>query len=59
MNYQVSPVAASTDGYGFNIIDSRRTPLVRIEFEREDNANEARRVIGRAIEIATKITPYR
>jgi hypothetical protein len=58
MNYQVNDVAASTAGYGFSITDSRGAPLVRFEFEYEYKAQEARRLIGDAIAIATKITPF-
>lgn len=57
MNYQTNAVATSTGGYGFSISDSRGTPLVHFEFEHEDKAREAHRVIGQAIAIATKITP--
>ena len=59
MNYQVNDVARSTDGYGFSIADSRNIPLVHFEYEQEDKAIEARRVIGQAIAIAIKITPQR
>jgi hypothetical protein len=57
MNYQVNAVAASTGGYGFSIIDSPSIPLVHFEFEHEDKAKEAQRIIGQIIAIATKITP--
>jgi hypothetical protein len=59
MNYRVNAVEASTGGYGFNIVDSRGTPLVHFEFEHQDKAKEAHRVIGEAVAIATKITPMR
>lgn len=58
MNYQVNDVARSTGGYGFSITDSRGKPLVHFEFEREDKAKEAHRIIGQTIAIATKITPH-
>lgn len=58
MNYQVNAVAASTDGYGFSITDSRGKPLVHFEFEHMDKAKEAHRIIGQTIAIATKITPH-
>jgi hypothetical protein len=58
MNYKVTDVARSTDGFGFSIADSRSKPLVHFEFEHEDKAKEARRVIGEAIAIAIKITPH-
>jgi hypothetical protein len=48
MNYQVTAVAPSTGGYGFNITDSRSRPLVHFEFEQEDKATEAQRIIGPA-----------
>jgi hypothetical protein len=57
MNYQVNDVAPSTGGYGFSITDSRGRPLVHFEFEHEDKAKEAHRMIGQTIAIATKITP--
>ena len=57
MNYQVNDVARSTDGFGFSITDTRGRPLVLFEFEYEDKAKEAHRVIGQAIAIAIKITP--
>jgi hypothetical protein len=58
MNYQVNAVASSTGGYGFSITDSRIIALVHFEFEREDKAIEAHRIIGQTIAIATKITPF-
>ena len=58
MNYQVNAVAPSTGGFGFSITDTRSKPLVHFEFEREDKAKEAHRVIGQTIAIATKITPH-
>jgi hypothetical protein len=58
MNYQVNDVAPSTGGYGFSITDTRSKPLVHFEFEHEDKAKEAHRVIGQTIAIATKITPH-
>ena len=58
INYTVNNVGRSTDGWGFSIVDSRSsTPLVRIEFEHQEKAREAHRVIGQAIAIAVKITP--
>jgi hypothetical protein len=57
MNYQVNAVAASSGGYDFSIIDSRNIPLVHSEFEREDRAKEAQRIVGQTVAIATKITP--
>jgi hypothetical protein len=57
MNYTVNDVARNTDGWGFSIIDSHRTPLVHIAFEHQEKAREAHRVIGQAIAIAVKITP--
>jgi len=57
MNYQVNDVARSTGGFGFSITDTRGRPLVHFEFEHEDKAKEAHRVIGQTIAIATKITP--
>jgi hypothetical protein len=59
MNYRVNDVASSAGGFGFSIIDTRNIPLVHFEFEHEDKAKEAHRVIGQAIVIATKITPHR
>ena len=59
MNYQVNRVAESTNGYGFSITDSRSVPLVHFEFEHEDKAKEAHRVIGQAIAIAIQITPQK
>ena len=58
MNYQVNDVAPSTGGYGFSITDTRSKPLVHFEFEHEDKAKEAHRVIRQTIAIATKITPH-
>ena len=57
MNNRVNDVAPSTGGYGFSIVDSRSAPLVHFEFELEDKAKEAQRIIGQTIGIATKITP--
>jgi hypothetical protein len=57
MNYQVNKVDRSMDGFGFSITDSSNRPLVHFEFEREDKAKEAHRVIGQAIAIAIKIRP--
>ena len=57
MNYQVNEVAPSIGGYGFSIIDSRGRPLVHVEFQHEDKAKEAHRVIGQTVAIAIKITP--
>jgi hypothetical protein len=57
MNYKVNDVASSTGGYGFSITDTRNKLLVHFEFEHEDKAKEAHRVIGQTIAIATKITP--
>jgi len=37
--------------------NTRGRPLVHFEFEHEDKAKEAHRVIGQAIAIAIKITP--
>jgi hypothetical protein len=59
MNYQVNDVARSTSGYGFSITDTRGRPLVHFEFENEDKAKEARRIIGQSVAIATMITPLR
>lgn len=59
MNYKVNNVAESTNGYGFSIADSRNAPLVHFEFEHEDKAKEAQRVIGQAIAIAIQITPFK
>jgi hypothetical protein len=59
MNYTVNTVAKSTNGFGFSIIDSHSRPLVHFEYEREDKAKEAHRVIEQAIAIAVKITPQR
>jgi hypothetical protein len=58
MNYQVNDVAQSTGGYGFSITDTRGKPLVHFEFENEDKAMEAHRIVGQTIAIATKITPH-
>jgi hypothetical protein len=55
MNYQVNDVASSTGGYGFSITDTRGKPLVHFEFEHEDKAKEAHRIIGQTISIATKM----
>jgi hypothetical protein len=52
MNYKVNKVARSTDGFGFNITDSGGAPLVHFEFEHEDKADEAQRVIGQTISIS-------
>lgn len=58
MKYKLNDVAANQDGgHGFSITDSRGKPLVYFEFEHEDKAKEAHRVIGQTIAIATKITP--
>jgi hypothetical protein len=58
MNYQVSAVETSTNGYGFHITDSGKRSLVHIEFASKDKADEARRVIGESIAIAVNITPF-
>jgi hypothetical protein len=58
MNYKVNDVAPNQDGgYGFTILDSAGKLLVYFEFEHEDKAKEAHRIIGQTIAIATKIIP--
>ena len=57
MNYKLNDVAESTDGYGFTILDSRGKLLVYFEFENEDRAREAHRIIDQTVAIATKIVP--
>lgn len=57
MNYQVTKVARSTGGFGFNISDSQNRPLVHFEYEHEDKAKEAQRAIQNIIAIAIKVTP--
>jgi hypothetical protein len=58
MNYQVTGVAMSNDGWGFSITDSGRKPLVHFEYEHQDKAKEAHRAISQTIGFAVKITPY-
>ena len=57
INYQVNEVAPSIGAYGFSVTDSRGRPLVHFEFEHEDKAKQAHRVIGRTVAFATTITP--
>jgi hypothetical protein len=57
MNYTVNNVARSDGGYGFHITDSRGKLLVFFEFEQEDKAKDAQRLIGQIIPIATQIIP--
>ena len=58
MNYQLNDVAENQDGrFGFTILDSGGKLLVYFEFEYEDKAKEAHRIIGQTIAIATKIIP--
>ena len=59
MNYNVNKVDRNTYGnYGFSIAKGNGRPLVYFEYEHEDKAIEAHRVIGLAIAIAIKIKPY-
>jgi len=58
MNYGVSSVEQSIGGHGFNIVDSHQRPVVHFEFQAQDKAAEAHRVIGEAIAEAAKITPF-
>jgi hypothetical protein len=57
MNYEVNDVAQSTGGWGFSIIGSHSRPLVHFEYQHQDKAIEARRLIREAIAIAINITP--
>jgi hypothetical protein len=62
MNYNVNKVDRNTKGnYGFSIVETHSImskPLIYFEYEHEDKALEAHRVIGQAIAIAIKIKPY-
>lgn len=59
MNYKVTDVGRSTNGFYFNISDSGGRPLVTFEYEKEDKAKEAQRIIDQTIAIAVMITPHK
>jgi hypothetical protein len=57
MNYRVNDVELSKHGYGFTIVDSRSKPLVFFEFEYQDTAKEAHKLISEVVGLAISVEP--
>ena len=56
--YFVGPVQDLTDGFGFNILDEGREPLVTFSYADREDADEAFEVIGAALIKIVSIRPH-
>jgi hypothetical protein len=56
--YSVGPVQDVTDGFGFDILDEGRRPLVTFSYSDREDADEAFEVIGAALIRIVSIHPH-
>ena len=56
--YIVQEVMSVTDGYGFNIVDERKRPIVTFSYPDRDAAEEARDFINAALIKASSVHPH-
>ena len=58
MKYQLSQVQITGEGWGFNIVNPHRTPIVSFCYRDQTDAAKARTLMEEAIADATKITGF-